>query len=135
MTRVGTFIVAIAVLAAVVGPLVAPFDPADQELALRLEGPTGLHWFGLDELGRDILARVLSGARISLLVGLVVVGVSSTIGTLLGSIAGYFGGLIDEILSRVMDILLAFPGLLLAIAMVAVLGPSPTHVLTALSVI
>ena len=135
MTRVGTFIVAIAVLAAVVGPLVAPFDPADQELALRLAGPTGTHWFGLDELGRDIFARVLAGARISLLVGLVVVGASSTIGIALGSIAGYFGGRIDEAISRVIDILLAFPGLLLAIALVAVLGPSLTNVILALSVI
>ena len=135
MTRVGTFIVAIAVVAAIVGPLVAPFDPADQELALRLAGPTGTHWFGLDELGRDIFARVLAGARISLLVGLVVVGVSSTIGIALGSIAGYFGGRIDEAISRVIDILLAFPGLLLAIALVAVLGPSLTNVILALSVI
>ena len=135
MTRVGTFIVAVAVLAAIVGPLVAPFDPADQELALRLAGPTATHWFGFDELGRDIFARVLAGARISLLVGLVVVGVSSTIGIALGSIAGYFGGRIDEAISRVIDILLAFPGLLLAIALVAVLGPSLTNVILALSVI
>ena len=112
-----------------------PFDPAAQELALRLEGPSGLHWFGLDELGRDIFARVLSGARISLLVGLVVVGVSATIGIVLGSVAGYFGGRIDEAISRVIDILLAFPGLLLAIAMVAVLGPSLTNVVLALSLI
>jgi peptide/nickel transport system permease protein len=135
MTKVGAAIVAIAVLAAVVGPLVAPFDPADQELALRLSGPTGTHWFGLDELGRDIFARVLVGARISLLVGLVVVGVSSTIGIALGSVAGYFGGAIDEAISRVIDILLAFPGLLLAIALVAVLGPNLTNVVLALSVI
>ena len=135
MTRVGAAIVLVAVLAALVGPVLMPFDPAAQELALRLEGPSAQHWFGLDELGRDIFARVLSGARISLLVGLVVVGVSSTVGTLLGSIAGYFGGVTDEILSRLMDILLAFPGLLLAIAMVAVLGPSLTNVIIALSLI
>ena len=135
MTRIGAVIVLIAVLAALVGPVIVPFDPADQELPLRLEGPTGLHWFGLDELGRDIFTRVLSGARISLLVGLVVVGVSSLVGTLLGSIAGYFGGKVDEAISRVMDILLAFPGLLLAIAMVAVLGPSLTNVILALSLI
>jgi peptide/nickel transport system permease protein len=135
MTRVGAAIVLLAVLAALIGPAIVPFHPSDQELPLRLEGPTGLHWFGLDELGRDIFARVLSGARISLLVGLVVVGVSSVLGTMLGSIAGYFGGLVDEIVSRVMDILLAFPGLLLAIAMVAVLGPSLTNVILALSLI
>jgi len=135
MTKLGAAIVAIAVLAAVVGPSIAPFDPADQQLALRLSGPTGAHWFGLDELGRDIFARVLVGARISLLVGLVVVGVSSTIGIALGSLAGYFGGGIDEVISRVIDVLLAFPGLLLAIALVAVLGPSLTNVVLALSVI
>ena len=135
MTRVGAAIVLAAGLAAIFGPALAPFDPADQQLALRLEGPTGRHWFGLDELGRDILARVLSGARISLLVGLVVVGVSSAVGIALGSIAGYFGGRIDEAISRVIDILLAFPGLLLAIALVAVLGPSLTNVVLALSLI
>jgi peptide/nickel transport system permease protein len=135
MTRIGAAIVFVALLAALVGPVVAPFGPSDQNLALRLEGPTGLHWFGLDELGRDIFARILSGARISLLVGLVVVSVSSTIGIMMGSIAGYFGGRIDEAISRVMDILLAFPGLLLAIAMVAVLGPSLTNVILALTFI
>ncbi len=135
MTKAGGAIVFTAVLAALIGPYVAPFDAADQQLALRLAGPTWLHWFGLDELGRDIFARVLSGARISLLVGLVVVGVSSTLGVVLGSIAGYFGGRVDEAISRVIDILLAFPGLLLAIAMVAVLGPSLTNVVFALSLI
>src|SRR5687767_15643546 len=135
MARVGAAIVTIAVLAALFGPFITPFDPSGQELALRLEGPTGLHWFGLDELGRDIFARILSGARISLLVGLVVVGVSASVGIVMGSIAGYFGGRIDEAISRVMDILLAFPGLLLAIAMVAVLGPSLTNVILALALI
>lgn len=135
MTKVGAFIVIAAVVAAVIGPVVMPFDPAEQQLPLRLEGPTGLHWMGLDELGRDIFARVLAGARISLLVGLVVVGVSATTGIALGSIAGYFGGRIDEAISRIMDILLAFPGLLLAIAMVAVLGPSLTNVILALTLI
>jgi peptide/nickel transport system permease protein len=135
MAKVGAAIVLIAVLGAVVGPWLVPFDPASQELALRLEGPSARHWFGLDELGRDIFARVLSGARISLLVGLVVVGVSSTIGVAMGSVAGYFGGRIDEAISRLIDILLAFPGLLLSIAMVAVLGPSLTNVVLALSLI
>ena len=135
MTKIGAAIVILAVLAALFGPVLAPYDPADQELALRLEGPTGLHWFGLDELGRDIFARVLSGARISLMVGLVVVGVSATIGIAMGSVAGYFGGRVDEAISRLMDILLAFPGLLLAIAMVAVLGPSLTNVILALTLI
>jgi peptide/nickel transport system permease protein len=135
MTRLGAAIVLVAVLAALIGPWLVPFDPAAQELALRLEGPGREHWFGLDELGRDIFARVLSGARISLLVGLVVVGVSATIGIAMGSVAGYLGGRVDEAISRLIDILLAFPGLLLAIAMVAVLGPSLTNVVLALSLI
>ena len=135
MTRVGAAIVLVVVVAAVFGPTVAPFDPAAQELALRLEGPTGLHWFGLDELGRDIFTRVLYGARISLLVGIVVVGVSATAGIAMGAIAGYFGGRVDEAISRILDVLLAFPGLLLAIALVAVLGPSLTNVVIALTLI
>src|ERR1700704_6283837 len=135
MSRIGAAIVIVAVLAALAGPSLAPFDPASQQLAQRLDGPSRTHWFGLDELGRDIFARVLAGARISLLVGLIVVSISSTVGTLLGSIAGYFGGRIDEAISRIIDILLAFPGLLLAIALVAVLGPSLTNVVFALSLI
>jgi len=135
MTRTGVIIVIAAVMMAIAGPLVSPFDPAAQELSLRLDGPSSTHWFGLDELGRDVLARVLSGARISLLVGLVVVGVSSIVGTLIGAAAGYFGGAVDEIISRATDILLAFPGLLLAIAIVAVLGPSLVNVVLALTII
>jgi len=135
MSRIGAAIVFITVLAALIGPSLAPFDPSAQLLAQRLDGPSGTHWFGLDELGRDIFARVLAGARISLLVGVVVVSISSSVGTLLGSIAGYFGGRIDEAISRVIDILLAFPGLLLAIALVAVLGPSLANVVFALSLI
>ena len=135
MTRVGAAIVLVVVVAALFGPAVAPFDPATQEMALRLAGPTGLHWFGLDELGRDIFTRVLYGARISLLVGIVVVGVSATVGIAMGAIAGYFGGRVDETISRVIDVLLAFPGLLLAIALVAVLGPSLTNVVMALTLI
>jgi peptide/nickel transport system permease protein len=131
----GAIIVGATAVAAMIGPWVTPFDPAAQELPLRLAGPTAAHPFGLDELGRDILARVLAGARISFAVGLAVVSVSASVGTVLGAIAGYFGGLIDDLISRIIDILLAFPGLLLAIALVAVLGPSLANVLLALTVI
>jgi peptide/nickel transport system permease protein len=135
MTRAGATIVGLTVLAALLGPAIAGVDPAFQNLPLRLEGPSVMHWFGLDELGRDILARLLVGARISLLVGVVVVGISATIGTVLGSIAGYYGGIVDDVVSRISDILMAFPGLLLAIAVVAVLGPSLTNVVLALTLI
>jgi peptide/nickel transport system permease protein len=135
MRNTGACVVGLAVLAAAIGPWLVPYDPSAQELALRLEGPSRLHWLGLDELGRDIFARVMSGARISLFVGLVVVSVSASIGAAMGSLAGYYGGIVDEAISRVIDILLAFPGLLLAIALVAVLGPSLTNVVLALSLI
>jgi peptide/nickel transport system permease protein len=132
-SRLGAVIVGAAALAALVGPWLVPFDPAAQDLSLRLAGPSAAHWFGLDELGRDILARVLSGARVSWLVGLVVVVVSAAVGVAVGAIAGYYGGRIDEVASRVMDVLMAFPGLLLAIALVAVLGPSLVNVVFALA--
>ena len=135
MLRIGTFIVVGAALLALLGPSMTPFDPAAQTLPLRLARPSAAHPFGLDELGRDILARVLAGARISFLIGLTVVFVSASVGTLLGAAAGYFGGLLDDAISRVIDVLLAFPGLLLAIALVAVLGPSLANVLVALTII
>jgi peptide/nickel transport system permease protein len=133
--RIGGAIVITTVIAALVGPWLVPYDASAQDLPVRLAGPSLAHPFGLDELGRDVLARILRGARISLLVGVVVVTVSSSIGLLLGSIAGYFGGLVDDVISRVSDVLLAFPGILLAIALVAVLGPSLVNVVLALSVI
>ncbi|MFN7984062.1 MAG: ABC transporter permease [Vicinamibacterales bacterium] len=135
MLKTGAVLVGLAVLAAVLGPLVDSSNPSTQILALRLAAPSFAHPFGMDELGRDILARILTGARISLLVGVAVVAVSATVGTLLGSLAGYHGGFVDDVISRVIDVLLAFPGLLLAIALVAVLGPSLTNVLLALTAI
>lgn len=135
MLRVGAALVALALLGAIVGPQLTPYDPARQDLALRLAAPTISHPFGLDELGRDILARVLAGARISFLVGLTVVLISTAVGTLLGAVAGYFGGPADDVIGRLIDTLLAFPGLLLAIAIVAVLGPSLINVLVALTLI
>ena len=135
MIRVGLAIVAVAVLSAIVAPWLLPWDPSFQDLAHRLDGPSFAHLFGLDELGRDILARVLLGARVSLMVGLVVVGVSTVVGIAVGAVAGYYGGVIDHAIGRVMDVLMAFPGMLLAIALVAVLGPSLTNVVLALTVI
>lgn len=135
MLKTGGAIVLLAAAAALFGPALTPFDPVSQELALRLAAPTLSHPFGLDELGRDILARVLAGARISFLVGVTVVSISASLGTVLGAAAGYFGGLLDDAIGRAIDILLAFPGLLLAIALVAVLGPSLVNVLFALTII
>jgi peptide/nickel transport system permease protein len=135
MLKVGAVIVLLAGAIALVGPAVVPCDPSAQDLSNRLAGPTLAHPFGLDELGRDILARILAGARISFLVGLTVVFISAVAGTTVGAVAGYHGGVIDDVVSRLIDMLLAFPGLLLAIALVAVLGPSLRNVLIALTII
>ena len=135
MTRsIGWTIVVCTALLAVLGPWMAP-DPYVLDLPQRLNGPSWQHPLGMDELGRDVLARLVVGARVSLLVGLTVVALSATIGVAVGAVAGYAGGWIDEVFGRLMDILLAFPGILLAIALVAVLGPSLNHVVLALVVI
>jgi peptide/nickel transport system permease protein len=133
--RVGAAIIGVTLVAAIAGPSLVPHDPNAQQLALRLQSPSWAHPLGLDELGRDILARLFAGARISLFVGIIVVGISSTVGMTVGALAGYLGGWLDEIVGRVMDILLAFPGILLAIALVAVLGPSLRNVVLALVLI
>jgi peptide/nickel transport system permease protein len=135
LLKIGAAIVIVVAVLAIAGPMLTPADPSTQELPLRLVGPSLAHPFGLDELGRDVLARMLAGARISFFVGIVVVSVSAVVGTLLGAMAGYFGGWIDDLISRIVDTLMAFPGLLLAIALVAVLGPSLANVLLALTAI
>lgn len=125
-------LVALLIAVALVGPLVAPYAFEAQDLDRRLEPPSRDHWLGLDELGRDVLSRLLVGARVSVAVGLAVVGLAGTLGTLLGALAGAVGGRADTALMRAIDIFLAFPGILLAIALVAVLGPALEHVVLAL---
>ncbi len=122
-------------LVAAAAPLLSPYDPDVQDTARRLEPPSRQHLLGLDDLGRDVLSRILYGARVSLRVGFSVVILASLLGVTLGAIAGYFGGVIDTLIMRLTDILLAFPGILLAIAMVAVLGPSLNNVIVALATI
>jgi peptide/nickel transport system permease protein len=133
MAQAGLILLFLFALSALGAPLLAPENPAAQRLGEGLQGPSAAHPFGQDRLGRDILSRVLYGGRVSLLVGLVTVGVSLTVGATVGSISGYFGGWIDELLMRLVDIFLAFPGILLAIALTAVLGPSLRNVVIALS--
>jgi peptide/nickel transport system permease protein len=120
---------------AIAAPLIAPYDPNFQDTSRRLEPPSKAHPLGLDDLGRDVLSRIIWGARVSLRVGFSVVILASLIGITLGAISGYFGGWTDTIIMRLTDILLAFPGILLAIAMVAVLGPSLNNVVIALATI
>lgn len=122
-------------VAAVLAPHLAPYDPATIDLTHRLAPPEARHWFGTDELGRDILSRVIFGARISLLVAVSVVGCSLALGLMIGGVAGFYGGVLDTILNIfVMNAFLALPGILLAIAFVAFLGPGMRNLILALSI-
>lgn len=121
---VGLVITAIIAALALLAPLIAPHDPLHQNLRQALAPPSATHWMGTDEFGRDIFSRILFGAGISLQVGLLVVFVSGVSGVILGLLAGFYGGWVDMVISRAIEILLAFPGLLLAIAIVTILGPS-----------
>ena len=133
--RAGLIIVALFVAVALFGPGLVPQSPTTQNLSEDLQPPRAEHPFGQDKLGRDVLSRVVYGARVSLLVGVMVAGISACIGLAVGALAGYAGGRTDELIMRVIDVLLAFPGILLAIALSAVLGPSLRNVLLALCVI
>lgn len=135
LTWIGLLLIAAIGGLALAAPWVSPYAVQEQNLERRLAAPSFDHPFGLDELGRDILSRMIFGARTSLWVGATVVSVSLFAGTLMGCLAGYAGGWVDEIAMRVVDILLSFPGILLAIAMVAVLGPGLDHLVFALCVI
>ncbi len=131
----GTVVLSVFVLMAIFAPLMAPYDPLEQHLPQKFEGPSAAHPFGQDELGRDILSRVIYGARISLTAGLAAVAIATSLGTLVGLVAGYFGGWSDAILMRLMDVILAFPSILLAIVIVSVLGPSLPNAMLAIGVV
>ena len=136
LAYIGIFIAAIFLIVAIFAPWVATHDVTAQNLAIRYAAPSAEHWFGTDSLGRDVFSRVVYGARISLEVGIIVVSVSSIIGIFIGAIAGFYGGLVDRILSGyVFNVFLAFPGLLLAIALVAFLGAGLGKLILALCVI
>ena len=111
----------------------APYDPIRISLSERLSGPSSVHWFGTDEMGRDILSRVMFGARISLRIGFVIVFIAGVTGSLIGAVAGYFGRRIDNIIMRVMDVILSFPSLVLAMALAAALGPDLNNAILAVA--
>src|SRR2546421_1596371 len=136
LSIIGIVIVAVFIIVAIFAPLIATYDVSVTNLATRYASPSAAHWFGTDSTGRDIFSRVVFGARISLQVGMIVVSVSAVVGTLLGALAGYYGGWIDRFISGyVFNIFLAFPGLLLAIAMVAFLGAGLNKLIFALCII
>lgn len=130
---IGAVVLVVLVGAAVAAPWLAPRAPGEIRLEDSLKGPCAQALLGADPLGRDVLSRLLFGARVSVVVAAATVAASLIVGTLLGFLAGYYGGLVDEAIMRVVDVLLAFPGILLAIALTAVLGPSLRNVVLALS--
>jgi peptide/nickel transport system permease protein len=131
---VGMAVIALVILAAITAPLVAPYAPDRINPAVALSDSTSAHPLGTDALGRDILSRLIYGARISLVVGLLTVAVAASIGVPIGLISGYFGGVVDFILMRIMDGLIAIPALILALALIAVLGSSLQNVLIAIGI-
>jgi peptide/nickel transport system permease protein len=136
----GMLVVLVVMLGAVAAPLVSPFDPLEQDIGQRLREPGWqdeqgrVHPLGTDHLGRDILSRIIFGSRIALLVGLAAVVISGVIGMLVGLVAGYFGGRLDDFLMRLADVQLAFPFILLAIAVIGVLGPSLRNIIIVIGV-
>ena len=135
---VGFCFVSVFMFVGIFSHLIAPYSPLDQHLDLVANGccpgPSAQHWFGVDDLGRDEFSRILYGARSSLIIGVVAVAVALTAGLIIGGIAGYVGGVVDSALMRVMDVMLAIPGLLFAIGIVAMLGPSLFHIMVAIGI-
>jgi peptide/nickel transport system permease protein len=121
-------------LCAAVAPAIAPYPPAEISLADASAPPSANHWFGQDQVGRDILSRVIHGARLSLLVGFIAVGIALAVGTPVGLVAGYAGGPVDLLVMRVIDVMMAFPSILLALLIVAVLGPGLTNAMVAVGI-
>jgi peptide/nickel transport system permease protein len=128
---VGGIVVLLFVFIALLAPLISPYPPDEGELSKRLQPPSQEHLLGTDPLGRDLLSRVIYGARISLQIQVIAVSIALVIGTLLGMIGGYYGGKLDHLIMRLMDILLAFPGIFLAISIIAVLGPGLVNLMLA----
>jgi peptide/nickel transport system permease protein len=131
---VGLVVIAAFILLAVFAPLIAPYDPIATSWTLVRKPPSALHWFGTDDLGRDILVRVIYGARASLVAGAISVGIALLIGVPLGLLSGYRGGFIDALISRITDAMLACPFLILAIALAAFLGPSLSNAMIAIGI-
>jgi len=135
LTLAGAIIVTALTAIAIVGPVLTPYDPAAQELSNRLQPPSFAHPLGTDQFGRDMLTRIIYGARFSVGIALAVTAIRVVIGTGIGLVAGYAGGWVDEVLMRVVDIQLAFPGLILALVVAGILGPSLQNLMIALAIV
>lgn len=132
--RIGSTVLLLLIGTALLAPTFAPYSPTKIDIPNRLTGPSARHFFGADDIGRDVFSRVLYGSRISLSVGVVSVAIALLCGVTLGMIAGFYGGAVDTLIMRFFDILLAFPGFLLALAIVAMLGPSLTNAMIAVGI-
>ncbi len=135
LALVGIIIIALVAIAALLAPAIERYDPLQQNIADRLHRPDVSHFFGTDHLGRDVWARIVHGARVSLLVGLIAVGIGIGVGTPIGAISGYYRGKVDEVIMRIMDSLLAFPPILMALVVVAILGPSLFNTMIAIGIV
>jgi peptide/nickel transport system permease protein len=135
LAGIGLSIVLMLTLCAILAPVISPYDPTRQRLMEALEGPSAAHWLGTDENGRDVLSRVLHGTQVSLAAGIFSVSIALFLGVLTGMVSGYFGGRIDNILMRGMDALLAFPTLVLALAITAALGPGLRNAMIAIGIV
>lgn len=134
-TVAGLLLIGFWLLMAIFAPLIAPFSPTDTDVVARLQPPSGAHWLGTDQYGRDVLSRLIWGSRITLPVGLISVGISVSVGVPLGAIAGFFGGRVEQGIMRVMDMVMSFPSLLLAIAISSIMGPGLMGALVAVGVV
>jgi len=134
MAAAGLVILLLVILVALVAPYLAPYSPVTQNLMRRFEPPSAEHWFGTDELGRDILSRILYGARVSLLVGFAAAMGGMIVGVAVGMVSGYVGGRFDDLVMRLVDVMMSFPGVLLAILIVSIIGTGLENVIIALAV-
>lgn len=132
---IGLTIVIVTIIVGLTSQWITPYDPIQINLDIKLQAPSAQHWFGTDDMGRDILSRVLSGTKVSLISALIIISVSMLVGTLVGVLAGYWGGWVDDILMRITDIFLAFPAFILAMAISATLGPSLQNALIAIATV
>ena len=131
---VGMCMLLLMIFSAIFASVISPYDPLQQDIINRLQPPSAAHFFGTDELGRDIFSRILYGSRISLTVGLIAVSISSVVGCALGAIAGYYGGVLDNVIMRCTDVLMAIPSILLNISIVAALGTGLQNVMIAIGI-
>ncbi|MER2107593.1 MAG: ABC transporter permease subunit [Solibacillus sp.] len=135
MTLVGIAILLLIVLLSILVPFLSPYDPNKVELVNKFQPPSASHWFGTDEVGRDIFTRIFYGAILSLGLGILIIFVAALIGIIIGSISGYIGGIVDTIIMRLVDMVLAFPSLILAMSLAAVLGPNIQNAMLAIAIV